>query len=530
MKSFPVSIALLCLSLTLVAAQGKDQRPDPDKLARENVERIEESTSLRWNAEVVESLARSAGEDVVPKLLKLYESPPEFCAESMRYIVAAQLNARFSGVGGKQLLPSESDTELLQNFIKRNRRAPQHAWAIHCFAGILAQQHNPELNLELYEILGDDDYPAATRVGVLEALSEAGDVSMLRVLEIMLNKKYRDSAEDCVMLETAVWAAARTFKPKFSPGQELEGKWRPVFDTITDFLEDKKLHSRTRREIALALQHCFGTQDAYPWRMMWQQLFLTGKDPQSNTGKTFAKFMGMEIEGERIVFLIDASDSMLNPLSEDEKEAVKSPVTGKDDDESYKIDWSKVANRFDVARENLKWTLSRLPAKTKVAVVLFGTDVHVLSATPNFVELKRNALSRINAAIDAVKPTQPSAQQAPTRPHGVLMGETNYYQAFLSAYRMGPRGVVDAAVEHHDLKLVLGGADSIVLLSDGVPNRDGFSGEAPMGSTHYVEYYDTKQPGDGYWVDTPARAPTPEREVEERDPETGEIVKRKIPG
>lgn len=533
MKFIPVVVrtgVLLCLALTLVSAQENPRKPDPGKLARENVERLEESSSLRWNAEVVEALAVCEGEDVVRRLLKLYESPPEFCAVNMRHIVATQLRMRFTEVGGRKRQPSESDTELLRGFIKRNRRNAEHAWAIHCFAGILAQRHDSQANLELYEILGDNDCPAANRVGILEALSEAGDVSLLRVLEIMLDKKYRDSADDCVMLETAVWAAARTFKPKFSPGQELDVKWRPVLDTITDFLEDDKLHSRTRREIALALQYCFDTQDAYPWKMMWQQLFLTGKDPQSNTGKTFAKFMGVEIEGERIVFLIDASDSMLNPLSDEEKEAIKVPATGKDGDESYKVDWKKVTNRFDVARENLKWTLSRLPAKTRVSVILFGTNVHVLSATPTFVELKRKSLLRIYAAIDAVKPTEPSAQQVQTRPHGVLMGETNYYQAFLSAYRMGPRGVVDAAVEHYDPKLILGGADSIVLLSDGVPNRDGYSGKAPLGSIAYPEYYDTEQPGEGYWTDTPAREPRPEREVEERDPETGEIVKRKIPG
>ena len=534
MKYLPVFVttgALLCLALTLVSAQEKRQRPDPGKLARENVERIEESTSLRWNAEVVESLALCEGEDVVPKLLELYEKPPEYCVASLRYIVATQLRMRFSGVGGRQLQASESDTELLRKFIKRNRCNPEHAWAIHCFAGVLGQQHDSQVNLELYEILGDDDCPAATRVGILEALSESDDDSMQRVLEIMLNEKYKDSAEDCVMLETAVWAAARAFKPKFSPGQELKGKWRKLFDKISDYLEDKKLHSRTRREIALALQHCFDTQDAYPWRMMWQQLFLTGKDPQSNSGKTFAKFMGMEIEGERIVFLIDASDSMLNPLSDEEKDAVRAPTTGdRGDDKLYEIDWSKVSNRFDAAREHLKWTLARLPANTKVSVVLFGSDVQVLGATPTFVELKRNSLSRIYASIDAVKPTEPSAEQASTRPHGVLMGETNYYQAFLAAYRMGPRAVVDEAVEHYDLKFILGGADSIVLLSDGVPNRDGFSGKAPLGSIVYSESHATKQPGEGYWLDVPAREPRPEREVEERDPETGEIVKRRIPG
>lgn len=536
MKFLRISLTMgmmIGLSLTLIVGQQKVERPDPAKQARDQIKQIDDSKSLRWNAAAIAKLANIEGDDVVPTLLKLYEAPPKEFPENMRYLVATSIRTRFSQPASifapKPMKASKSDIEHLRKFIKRSRKLHERSWAIHCFTGVLAKENDPEINLELFEIIGDDKIPAAIRSGILEGLSDAGDGTMFRVLEIMLKKEYDDSAEDSVMLETVVHAVARTYKPKFKPGKKLEDKWRPLFDKITEHLESEDLQPRTRREIARALQNCFGTKHAYPWKMMWDELFLTGKDPEDDTGKTYAKFMGMKIEGERILFLIDASDSMLNPLSDEEKKAVKGPTTGEKRSKAYEIDWSRVHNRFDAAREHLKWTLSRLPEETKVAVILFGATIEVLPATPTFIELKRKRRKSIYRSIDKVRPKKPSAKQQDARPHGVLLGETNYYRALLSAYRMGAQGIKDQPIEHNDPNLILGGADAIVLLSDGAPNRDGFSGDGPLESARSSQSFSSKQPGEGYWVDYPATPARPEREVTSRDPETGAITKRKIP-
>src|SRR5690606_32791586 len=97
----------------------------------------------------------------------------------------------------------------------------------------------------------------------------------------------------------------------------------------------------------------------------------------------------LDVLGERIIFIIDASDSMLNPLGDEDLETLKGPVTGergRRNKGEYEIDWRKVKNRFDVAREHVKWTLSRLDKNKQVAVLLFGSSVEPLAFTRTFVQ------------------------------------------------------------------------------------------------------------------------------------------------
>jgi hypothetical protein len=540
MKTALSVIAVLCL-LAFAGNPGDAQKIKGDdkdarkKATAEFIKRMDESSSLRWNASQMQAWSRYAGDDVLPQLIDIYNKPPGEFTDNMRYLAAACMRARHDVATEKfaaqRIEATEADIKALRKFVKNNRKNAADIWGVYCAACILALQDDIEIGIELLEIVGDTRAPAVIRAAVISALAHGGFEYMRRALEVMLTEDFKKTAEGAVMFEAICWAAARAYQPLHKEKQAVTAEWRGVFDTITRLLEDDKtLLPRSRREASLALQFCFKTRHPYQYAMMWRQVFDSGVDPMGEEGRTFAEFMGLDVMGDRIMFLIDASDSMLNPLSEDERSGMKGPITGdkkKKKSDGYEIDWNRVKNRFDVAREHVKWTLSRLGEDKQVCVILFGDGAEPLAVTEGFVSSANDR--KIGAALDAIKPKDAEGNES--RPHGVLMGETNYYQALLAAYRMGKGGGVKDAREHWDTKLVTEGADAIFLLSDGAPIRDGFSGDTPVidYEGEGYAYYDDEQPGEGEWVEFPGSPAMPEREVETRDPETGAIRKIKLP-
>lgn len=544
--------ALLAAALLLFAWQPasaqKAEKPDADaarkKMLADFLQRLPESKSLRWNATQIDGFAAMKGDDVLPTLLAIYNAPPAF-ADNMRYLVAAAIRKRHDApVVAKgfedhfpRVAPTAAELATIQKWLGAEGKRDAGIWGVYCAATVLALEHNEEIDMKLLAIVGDAKAPAVIRAAVLEALSRGACASLRPALQILLGGKFKATGADAAILEAAFWAAARTYRPLHKPGQKVSDDWLPVFEAIAARIEDEKnLLFRSLQQAALALQFCFGTKHPYQYGQMWRQLFASGVDPMGDDGgRTAASFMGLDVAGERIVFVIDASDSMLNPLSDADLNGLKGPVTGdrgaRKNKDHYEIDWRRVKNRFDAAREHTKWTLSRLPKEKQVAVLLFGDDVKPLAATTAFVQATPGAVRTIMASLDGIVPGEPSAALKARRPHGVLMGETNYYRALLAAFRIGRTGVMNEAREHFDLKLLTEGADAIVMLSDGAPIRDGFAGLTPniKYEADSYSYHDTQQPGEGRWVEYPARPAQPEREYETRDPETGIVTKHKLP-
>ena len=544
--------AFACLAVTLaLSVNGSAQRNNDDwraaqkKRTSDYLDLMDESTSLLWDSQQIRAWANCEGDDVVPRLLKIYDNPPAGFQTNIPYLAAAAVLERHdapTAFPGTDYIPprrepSESDVQALREFLKAHVKSSPDIWGVYCAACILALERDPEINMELLEYIGKSSTPAVNRAALLEALSRGGFEALRRVLEVLLDEKFKGSAEDTVLFEATVWAAARAYKPLHKPDQPVLEEWRQVFDGILLRLDNKKIHQRSIREAALALQYCFGTKHPYQYPAMWLQVFDSGKDPLGDDGRTIANFMGLDILGQRILFVIDASDSMLNPLTDEDKDAIRNPITqGKRDkkkhgDDGYEINWDRVRTRFDAAREHVKWTLSRLGKDKQVAVVLFGDKAEPLPFTRGFIDCSKTAIKKIYAALDSVRAGEPAENMKEKRPYGVLKGDTNYYDALLTAFRTGRSGIINSPREHWDLKLIEDGADSIFLLSDGSPITDGFSGQTPNIEYEYDTYSlsDNKQ-GEGEWIEIPGHDAIPEREVEVRDPETGIVTKRKIPG
>ena len=191
-------------------------------------------------------------------------------------------------------------------------------------------------------------------------------------------------------------------------------------------------------------------------------------------------FFGIHGHGRRLCYLIDASDSMLVPLTAREK-AQLHPLSGAGarpegpavDGDSARaelaIDWERVHTRFDGARELLKLALRQLHPEQEFAVVLFGTSAETLDATPKLAPVRSRLVRRACDELDAIVPGPPAER----RPHGTLRGETNLHGAFRLAYELTTKGRLKGEAHVED-KAFGRGCDTILLLSDGAPNWDDF--------------------------------------------------------
>ncbi|MDF1665855.1 MAG: hypothetical protein P1V97_29130, partial [Planctomycetota bacterium] len=277
---------------------------------------------------------------------------------------------------------------------------------------------------------------------------------------------------------------AKPVPPKVTPKTPVKKpvKYDPVYkmtlpslEMVINWLDTKKMSIKTKRKIARALQHAFGTDEAPTDSQAWMPR-LKGKNSvvKGSTVVRGASFMSIDADGDRLLFLVDASDSMLKPLTEAERKAFRRlfPPSEK---KSVERNWRGVKTRFDAAKVNLIATLKKLDRKQFFAIIWFGDNAKNCPATPGFLKAsKKNVRNTLNSLV-RFRPSKATT----LKPLGTLLGQTNYYQGFHQAFMHSVRGRVKTDHPEVHKGLIRYGADMIFLLSDGVPNKDGFTGESP---------------------------------------------------
>jgi hypothetical protein len=191
-------------------------------------------------------------------------------------------------------------------------------------------------------------------------------------------------------------------------------------------------------------------------------------------------FMGVKATGTRICYVIDCSDSMLLPLTPEEKEALRAPAlkgAGPKRADSKKaaipaqLDWSKIRNRFDAAREFLKLSLARLTKDQSFAIVCFGSKAALLKGVPGMRPAIKARVRRAILALNAMKAKPGTA----LRVDGLLLGDTNLHAALRLAFRVTRGGQIKGS-EHVDVRAFTEGCDTMFLLTDGLPTVDDYAG------------------------------------------------------
>ena len=232
-----------------------------------------------------------------------------------------------------------------------------------------------------------------------------------------------------------------------------------------------------------------------PWLLLLQQDAPKKPSGGGNT-VTRPRFFGIETEGERFCYVVDMSDSMLQPISPSVKP--KGPVTGPKKkpkgellDESD-LPWHQINTRFDLAREHLKMSLMRLPDDKHFSIVWFGDSSGTLNSCPGLIRATKANVTRVCKELDEIKPgpAQPGSSAL-----GSLKGDTNMHGGLRRAFALSGKGFVetDAFIDAGPLTE---GCDTIFLLSDGAPSTDDFKcQDKDYGEDEAVTDYETKAKG-----------------------------------
>lgn len=241
---------------------------------------------------------------------------------------------------------------------------------------------------------------------------------------------------------------------------------------------EKETVQRLRSDIAQALQALTGA-DAVThsqWKTWWEahtnDAVLVGKGYSSYVEKRTAKlhgteqaterrvegsveldkptYYGISLESTRVVFVIDMSQSMLEPYKGKRPSEPKYTVTlsGKESDPLERrrvtLDWDKIHTAWDLVREQLIFTLNQLDERTQFDIIAYNSKIRPWKGS-----LQTANPTNLAAAIDMLRDIVPTEM-------------TNIHGAIEKAY-------LGTGKDPFDLSQFNGGPDTLYFLSDGAP-------------------------------------------------------------
>ncbi len=244
---------------------------------------------------------------------------------------------------------------------------------------------------------------------------------------------------------------------------------------ISLLAKDVKLNNTAKVQVARHLQDILNGPAKFTEPEPWLELLNRGdvKKPTKSRTRSQPKFFGIETEGERFCYVLDMSDSMLKEIVPSARP--KGPITGpkkKKKKRSMALDesdlpWHNIVTRWDLAREQLRISLSRLSSDKHFSIVWFGTEAGTLNATKGMVKATKGNIKKAMAELDDIHPVMNKNGK------DALRGETSLHYGLQVAFALGKRGITEEPV-YVGAKPLTEGCDTIFLLSDGAPNWDGF--------------------------------------------------------
>lgn len=256
-------------------------------------------------------------------------------------------------------------------------------------------------------------------------------------------------------------------------------EWRPVAEALIDTFDDDSMPHHAKVVVARQLARIFDCPnlgfDSHWWR---GELASKPRPTNAGGGTRSVPFASLRTTGFRFAYVIDASDSMLQRVTDRERKEF-GPTTGGRPKPKPKpgevpdaddIDWRRVVTRFDAAREFLRVSLRNMSDEHEFVVVLFGDEAKLLDATPKLVKATPRNIQAAIAGLDAIEAGPPTEK----RPIGQLMGKTNLHAGFTAAFAV-TGGRPAKGDPYVDGKSMLDGCDTLFVLSDGAPSWDDFA-------------------------------------------------------
>ncbi len=388
----------------------------------------------------IRALAATGDPRALAILAERYEKPP-FPRDHERYLIARMLGDHFRKPAVAPALWKWAATQ----------REDADAWLRFCAAG-------GEVGEAAEDLLASPRENPFHRAAVLMAWAAAGRDRLASIprwlAEGLLPAK--GFARGLLLEGMAALLVAQRAQLGKKPFEEAAL-------ALIDHLEAKETPERTRLVLARHFAKAFGTPTVATKAIFWKQMlaYQQVKDASGTTRAGAPRFFGIEGSGERIVFVLDLSDSMLEPLSPAERaEAVRLglPVG------------EQTRNRFDLARACLRDSLEGLARTVSFAVVGFGDHAATFRSTQ---EMTRATRGSVAAAVRELMEFEPGKVKEGSA-HGTLRGATNLHGGLRLAFQLTRKGRL-AENEHTDAEAFLSGADTIFLLSDGQPTNDDFA-------------------------------------------------------
>jgi hypothetical protein len=344
--------------------------------------------------------------------------------------------------------------------------------------------------------------PVLFRAAALRALATVSDSEGPTVVTDVLDHLPMTEPGHELLIETCS-AVARTWGVYVK-----DEKFRAVIERIARTLDDEKISLDARDIVARNMAGLFGTDILGPGSGPWLRELKAAQEKAEGAEPPEVQyapgpFFGLRAIGRHVVFAIDASDSMLQPLTEGEQKKMKTitpsdapPTNGKPGasagprkDPVEPLPWQKIKCRFDAAREVLKLSMRALKPDQSFCVILFGNDAKPLPSTPGLRPADAKTIEAATADLDRMKADPAPGDKA--RPYGKLRGETNLHGAVRLAFRvtgaklLGPGEYVDRS---------RAGCDAIYILSDGVPCTDDFRKDDKRDNEHVVKDRESMTP------------------------------------
>jgi|GEM_PF-880839 len=522
-------LALCTLMLTLLAAllvttdRGAEARPFPHRLpwgeAMAKYKNLENRNPLDLRALGIEYLTMTGQSEAITKILRpRYEKPEKDDSEYVRWVIMKNC---YDNLGDSEF------ADIWKAWASANDQEPLHAW----LWKRALQVQGDSVGLEwIREIAKGVDAEGKEwkkmslfiRAAAFEVLAEQADMEALAIANDMFENDKKLLRADG---ERALWLG--TFSRLFELTAFVDGKdprWQKLGENLIPEIEEKDTQPKTRIAMIRAFARAFSTESLYikaeQWKIMLTNRKLgieTGDSPNSGKSDRYAEpkkppFMGIQGTGTRIAYVIDLSDSMLEPLKREEIEDIKDPkkegpITGgdrnKDDDDDKKkgkkkkkgdddadeMPWDEIENRWDAAREALILSLKGLEEEMFFTVILFGSEAEYLKCTRGLVQATE---SNVKKAISELEREKVGAPEPSTgRPYGSLRGHTNLHGGIRLAYKALEGGQAKD-YDYVDEKAIVEGVDTIFILSDGRPTYDDF-----VKTDEYIEGYHVGDPETG---------------------------------
>jgi hypothetical protein len=454
---------LATLGLPL-AAQSKARYDWPARTYEESLARYTECLARKpfyhhWEAREV--LAYTKQPEALQVLVKDYETCKQF-TEYSRYLIAELLGDRFN----------KADNVAPMVALRNGKRGPVDTWL--WYQTLRVQADHDGQNDVIAIATGDKSM--LLRAAAIAALGEAGaDLKQAIVANCV---EFPKKESDRMALLGAMSGALLASKTRVND----EGYRAAITAYIGLLGADVKLSHTAKVQMARHLQIILKAPGAFMNPEAWLEILARGdvKGPARTTTSAAPRFFGIETDGERYCYVVDMSDSMLLPIETDKKGPITGPREKKKKGailDENDIPWHLIKTRWDLARENLRISLSRLTPDKEFCVVWFGTGAGTLEACKGMIKASRGNIDKVMAELDGIKArtetNQPNEEMPPT---GKLRGDTNLHGGLRLAFALHGKGFANEQA-YVDPQALTEGCDTILLLSDGEPSCDDFTQE-----------------------------------------------------